>query len=145
MLKIMKKHIVLLVCWIIIILMSTCLAGPFPKHLNGDSDIIQMHQNTYIRKSSVNVIKYAPPEYTISIEVLVGDFDGNVTSKYTSKFFYEYDNKNMYYRNAGEWVYIQPKSFEAVNTEMRSIGEMAFYLAYGIRFFNCLDDEVYRR
>lgn len=141
----MKKITVIFSACILLLLMATCIAGPFPKHLNGDSDIIQLQQNTYIRKSSVNVIKYAPPEYTISIEVIVGDFDGNITSKYTSKFFYEYDNKNMYYRETGEWIYIQPTSFEAVNTEMRSIGEMAFYLAYGIRFFNCLDDEVYSR
>ena len=141
----MKKSIFLFTSFLIIILTATCAAGPFPKYLNGDRDIIQMHQNTYIRKSSVNVIKYAPPEYTISIEVLVGDFDGNVTHKYISKFFYEYDNKNMYYRDAGEWVYIQPDKHETVNTEMRCIGEMAFYLAYGIRFWNCLDDEVYNR
>ncbi|SDG46374.1 hypothetical protein SAMN05216584_105157 [Selenomonas sp. WCT3] len=118
----MKKITVIFSASILLILIVTCSAGPFPKHLNDDSDIVQIHQNTYIRKSSVNVIKYAPPEYTISIEVLVGDFDGNVTNKYTNKFFYEYDNKNMYYRGAGEWIYIQPTSFEAVNTEMRNIG-----------------------
>jgi hypothetical protein len=113
--------------------------------LNGDRDIVQIHQNTYIRKSSVNVEKYAPPEYIITIETLGCDLDGNVTGKQTEKFFYEYDNKNMYYRRAGEWIYIQPNTFEAVNTEMRSIGEMAFYLAYGIRFWNCLDDKAYDR
>ena len=141
----MKKTIIFFTTCFMFILMATCNASPFPKHLNGDSDIIQMHQNTYIRKSSINVIKYEPPEYTIAIEVLIGDFDGNISSKYTEKFFYEYDNKNMYYRKAGEWVYIQPNNFEAVNAEMRNIGEMAFYLAYGIRFLNCLDDDVYSR
>ena len=141
----MKKISLLFTSFLIVILTATCIAGPFPKYLNGDRDIIQMHQNTYIRKSSVNVEKYAPPEYIITVETLVSDFDGNVTSKYTSKFFYEYDNRNMFYRHAGEWIYIQPNNYEAVNTEMRSIGEMAFYLAYGIRFYNCLDNEVYNR
>ena len=140
-----KSSILLLSFCLMVILMSTCAAGPFPKYLNGDCDIIQIQQNTYIKKSSVDVKQYSPPEYTIAIQVVSIDLDGNVRSNSIEKFFYEYDNRRMYYRNAGEWIYIQPNSSEAVNSEMRSIGEMTFYLAYGIRFYNCLDDELYNR
>ena len=119
----------------------------FPTHLNGDSNFIllatQPQSGTawYADRSSLVVQKYEPPQYIIAINVcMVPNADkGNtsISNVVTNRFFYNWKMKKMFTDRNGDsnWRYIAPDSPRAVSMVSKPAGEMAFYLAYGMKFY----------
>ena len=132
----MKKLVLLITLCIFLVPMSNCFAA---RYLNGDRNMVNLKQDTYINKVSVNVKKYAPPEYIVSIEVIEADMEGNINSRRTETFYYDYNKKEMYCYENGQWIYVYPDYREAVNADRRDVGEAAFYVAYKIPFYGCFD------
>ena len=111
----------------------------YPAHINGDHDYIltfgRQGVGYYVQRSSLNVEQYKPPIYILSIKVYyVNDADRGGTrlsQPTTLRFRYDWDSRAMYSDSAGKWNYIDPKQY-ASNV---AIGEMAFYIAYGKKFY----------
>lgn len=119
----------------------------FPTHLNGDSNFIlltgtpQSGTAHYADRSSLVVEKYEPPQYIIDINVCsVPKADRGYTDisrVQTYRFFYNWDLRQMYIDQDGNsnWKYIAPGSPRAYSMISKPAGEMAFYLAYGMKFY----------
>lgn len=105
----------------------------------------------YIDKSSLNVQKYAPPQYIISVNTAVVENadKGNITISNIKnlRFFYNSDLGKMYYDSTGNdsWVYIKPSSPWANYGSIRPAAEMAFAMAYHMKFYDLYDDDFYIR
>ncbi|TCS81414.1 hypothetical protein [Pectinatus cerevisiiphilus] len=141
----MKKVMFVLLGLCIISLSQIAFANPYPKYLNGDTNFVMClgHNGTgwYVDKSSLEVEKYAPPQYIIAVNVVrVDNVDkGNIdiSDIQTLRFFYNYNLRRMYVDQDGnsDWSYINPdKGIGA--TAVDEAGEMAFELAYKIKFYN---------
>jgi hypothetical protein len=127
----------------------------YPDHLNGDRNYIMVdgHMGTawYVDRSSLNVQKYAPPEYIIAVNVVSArsviddeqDFysggQGKITGVKTHRFYYNWNTKRMYYDNNGKWVYLDPWGGWAHTGIRMPAGEMAFYLAYSMKFYGTME------
>ena len=117
----------------------------YPQHLGGNSNFILVdgHMGTawYLDRSSLYVEKYAPPQYIIVANVCtVNNADrGNTTISKVQpyRFFYNWDLRQMYIDRNGNssWVYLKPLGSWAESGVSMPAGEMAFYLAYGLKFY----------
>ena len=112
----------------------------YPKHLNADKDFVlawgHTGVGTYVKKSSINVKRYAPPIYIISARAYLGNEDGKILGNYYATFKYDYDGRQMYIEmDSGDWKVLYPQYTDAINAESRAFGEMVFYIAYRIPFF----------
>lgn len=122
--------------------------NPYPDHINNNPNYIlvdgHMGAAWYLDRSSLVVQKYAPPQYIIAVNVVtVQNADkGNteISSVNTFRFFYNWDMKQMYRDKTGNdgWSYLNPKGSWAENGVVMPAGEMAFYLAYGLKFYGSL-------
>lgn len=105
----------------------------------------------FLAKNSVNVVKYNPPQYIIAVRKITHHTGANsesIEGDEIVRYSYDYNSRKMYVefvnRNNGnrEWVYIDPKiigTFEGYKQSWdsyMSAGEIAFYLAYNMSFFN---------
>lgn len=85
--------------------------------------------------------KYAPPQYIIAVNVCqVNNADkGNtaISRVFTQRFFYNWDLRRMYVDRDGNsnWRYLSPNGSWAETGIAMPAGEMAFYLAYNMRFY----------
>ena len=120
-----------------------------PTHFHGDPNFIliteQPQSNTawYIDRSSLVVSKYEPPQYIIAVNICMvtnanqGN-DASIQHVVTNTFFYNWDLKRMYW-DAGHgdqnWIYIAPTAPRATAMVGKPGGEMAFYLAYNMKFY----------
>lgn len=149
----MKKYFMKFgdIVWGVIILLSIlCIPqnvgaeGGYPKYLNGNRHLIicggHMGYGAYIDTTSLVVEEYNPPIYKLAINVLtVKDADrGNTTvdSMVTTHFMYNWDSKRMYqtWQSDDRWHYIAPVG-DMAETGHYFAGEMAFYLAYSMKFY----------
>ena len=143
----MKKFLFLMVAFCCFIFggFSTASAN-YPVHLNGDPNFILVdgHMGTawYLDRSSLNVQKYAPPHYIIAVKIVsVRNADrGNtaINSVMTKRYLYNWNTRDMYVeRNlfASDWRYLDPDGSWAETGITMPAGEMAFYLAYNLRFY----------
>lgn len=154
----MKKFVVSFMA-VFMMMISTALAAtytsPYPEHLGGDANYIlcdgHMGSAWYIDRSSLNVQKYAPPQYIIAVNVVrVDDADrGNtaIADVKTYRFFYNIDLGRMYVdRNLNDdWRYINPDGSWAETGIVMPVGEMAFALAYNYKFYGNFGDAFYNR
>lgn len=99
----------------------------------------------YIYKKSIDVQKYAPPEYIISFKNINYVAFRGVTAKTSIKRYkYNFDEKKMYWEvndkdGITRWELLDIISLQNGTGGARSIlaaGEIAFYLAYNISFFD---------
>ncbi|MEZ7590030.1 hypothetical protein [Veillonella atypica] len=140
--------------WLLLVMAFCCfLFGGFntanadyPLHLYGDPNfiLVDAHMGTgwYLDRSSLNVQKYAPPQYIIAINIVsVRDADRGNTSIYgvtTKRFLYNWNTQAMYVErqlNSNDWRYLKPRdSWANIGISMPA-GEMAFYLAYNMKFY----------
>lgn len=107
-----------------------------------------------IDKTSLNVLKYEPPEYIISISMIIQSSNGlsgtdalALAKSRTRQFRYNYNDRRIYVKRtdnsgAAYWIFIDPKVVGTLegykndwDTDMAA-GEIAFYLAYGMSFFD---------
>lgn len=142
-----------IVVMLFVLSISTVAFANYPTYLNGNRNYVlcdgQMGVGMYLDKSSLNVEKYAPPQYIISVDVvMVGDADRGKTeigSRKHCRFFYNYDLRQMYndtYLN-DNWSYIPTEGSRAETMLRLPAGEMAFYLAYNMKFYGVLPRSVY--
>ena len=158
------KHKVWLLITLFMLLAMPMASAEIQTHYNGNSDypMVDLHQGyvTYIDKTSLYVRLYAPPNYWVSVVTFVADDYGNGTAfNYKShEFDYVYNDPDMFINRNGPRERWYPL-FEhgRPNYELMKIGEAAFYLEYGIRFYGrqkwlskntgtyeeCLPDEFY--
>lgn len=84
-------------------------ASLYPEYLGGDTNFVlvdgHMGRAWYIDRSSLNVQKYAPPQYIISVNTAVVENadKGNITISDIKnlRFFYNSDLGKMYYDSTG--------------------------------------------
>lgn len=150
----MKKLIISFMA-VFMLMISTAFASPYPDHLNGDPNYIlcdgHMGVAWYVDRSSLNVQKYAPPQYIIAVNVVtVPDADKGsmaISQVKTYRFFYNSDLVRMYLdRNLNDdWSYIAPNGSWAQTGIVMPTGEIAFALAYNYKFYGNFGDEFYNR
>ena len=117
-------------------------AAAYPDYLGGDRNYLfcggHMGVGYYVDKSSLVVQKYAPPTYRIAVNVLsVEDADGGNTEPFrvdTRQYLYRWDSRAMYRWGEDSWQYIPPVGSNA-ETGHEFSGEMAFYIAYHMKFY----------
>lgn len=140
---------------LIISMFTVSHASLYPDYLGGDTNFVlvdgHMGRAWYIDRSSLNVQKYAPPQYIISVNTAVVENadKGNITISNIKnlRFFYNSDLGKMYYDSIGNdsWVYIKPISPWANYGSIRPAAEMAFAMAYHMKFYSLYDDDFYIR
>lgn len=123
---------------------GTASASGYLDYLNGDRNFLlcggHMGIGWYVDKSSLVVQKYNPPVYQIAVNVLfVEDADrGNtVPSRVeTEEFLYNWNDRAMYRwgEKSFTWGYVRPLGCMA-DTRHHFAGEMAFYIAYHMKFY----------
>ena len=125
----------------------------YPTYLNGDRNLIlcdgHMGVAWYVDRNSLVVQKYDPPQYIIAVNVVTAssayndenDFynggRGKITKVATMRFFYNWDLREMYIDTTGKdgWRYLNPNGSWAETGVSMPAGEIAFYLAYKMRFY----------
>ena len=132
----------------------------YPTYLNGDRNFILVdgHMGTawYVDRSSLVVQSYNPPSYIIAVNVIsahsaiddVQDFyhggEGTVTGIKTYRFSYDWGSRRMYVDSGSQgWKYLNPWGCWAETGIRMPAGEMAFALAYGLRFYGEFEKESY--
>ncbi|WP_432647736.1 hypothetical protein [Mitsuokella sp.] len=137
---------------VVLLLITLCLASMaqassmYEDYYNGDTNfpIIYGHMGTawYLDKSSLVCQDYNPPCYTLAINVIVvpnadrGNRD--ISQVQTMRFFYNLSDLKMYVdRNTGssDWRYLKPTGSEAESGLPMDVGEAAFYIDYGKKFY----------
>ncbi|EEQ48876.1 hypothetical protein HMPREF0908_0904 [Selenomonas flueggei ATCC 43531] len=116
----------------------------YPNYLWGNKNFIlcgaHMGYASYIDKTSLVVEEYNPPIYKLAIrEIHVPEADrGNIepSGSGTAHFMYNWESRRMYWWDFrdNEWRYIPPVGTMA-ETGHYFDGEMAFYLAYNMKFY----------
>lgn len=129
---------------------SVCGAG-YSIYLNDDKNYIlcdgHMGQGWYIVRDSLTVEKYEPPEYIIRMQIVaaessigsVEDFynggKGKITNSFSKRFKYNWDEKTMFVEYNKDWRYLNPVGCWAESGIFMSAGEIAFALAYNMKFY----------
>lgn len=99
----------------------------------------------YIYKNSIDVQKYAPPEYIIAFKnVNYVAIRGVVAKTSIERYKYNFEEKNIYFEvnyddGRTEWKLLNTLSLQNGTGGEKSIlaaGEIAFYLAYKMSFFD---------
>ena len=132
----------------------------YPTHLNGDKNYIlvdgHMGVAWYVDRSSLTVQSYNPPSYIIAVNVIsaqsaiddVQDFynggEGVAIGIKTYRFSYDWNSRSMYVDGGSQgWEYLNPWGCWAETGIRMPAGEMAFALAYGLRFYGEFVKESY--
>lgn len=107
-----------------------------------------------IDKTSLNVLKYEPPEYIISVNLVIKSSNGQtgtnaleLAKSITRQYRYDYGERRMYVKRTDDsgatyWIFIDPKivgTLEGYKNDWdmdMAAGEIAFYLAYNMSFFD---------
>lgn len=141
----MKKVFLLLLSLCLFLMAGTASASMYQRFLNDDPNYVIVDGHTgeawYLDRSSLYVEKYDPPQYIIVANVCrVPHADrGNktISDVTTYRFFYNWDQRKMYWDKGGNsnWVYLDPQGYWAATGIVMPAGEMAFYLAYRMRFY----------
>ncbi len=156
----MKKILLLPIFLLLALTASPAAFANYPTYLNGDRNFILVdgHMGTawYVDRSSLVVQRYEPPDYIIAVNVVSAhsaidderDFydggEGVVTGIKTYRFSYDWDRRSMYVDNGSQgWKYLSPWGCWAETGIRMPTGEMAFALAYGLRFYGELEKEAY--
>lgn len=147
-----KVLLAFLFCFLSLVGMSQAY-NPYPEYLGGDSTFILCdgHMGTawYVDRSSLVVGKYAPPQYILAVNVVtVNNADqGNtaISRVETLRFFYNSDLGQMYVDRDGtdNWRYLPPNGSWAETGISMPAGEIAFALAYNMKFYGVYDDGFY--
>lgn len=148
------KKVISLLSFIVVMCFAAVSFANYPSHLNGDSNFIlvdgHMGVAWYVDRSSLNVQKYAPPEYIIAVNVVSADSvigderdfysggQGKITGVKTYRFYYNWNTKRMYHDKNGTWDYLDPWGSWAATGIRMPAGEMAFYLAYNLKFYGTM-------
>jgi hypothetical protein len=115
-----------------------------PKYLWDDENYprvwTQMDDAFYLDKSSVYIEEEDPPQYILRVLVLRArqhHYNNILPSAIRSyRLLYEEDEEKMYVEtNNRRWHYMPPHGCNAESGLQMRVGEAAFYLAYGEKFY----------
>ncbi len=147
------KKLVVLVFSVVVLALCASASANYPTYLNGNRDFILCdgHMGTawYVDRTSLTVQKYEPPQYIIAVNVItansaVGDErdfynggSGTIRDVRTMRFFYNWDLRQMYVEGnvASDWRLLPPTGSWAETGISMPAGEIAFYLAYHMKFY----------
>ncbi|SDZ76511.1 hypothetical protein SAMN05660648_00442 [Selenomonas ruminantium] len=147
------KRIVLTVFSLLLLSLASVANANYPTYLNGDRNLIlcdgHMGVAWYVDRTTLNVEKYAPPQYIISVNIVTAtsaygneqDFysggKGKITEVRRARFFYNWDLREMYVDSTGKdgWRFLPPLGSWAETGVSMPAGETAFYLAYKMKFY----------
>lgn len=124
---------------------ATLAYNSYPLHLDGNSNFILCdgHMGTawYVDRSSLSVQEYEPPQYIIAVNIVSVDQadagNTSISNVRTYRFFYNYDSRKMYVDANGNsnWRYLDPQGAWAETGVKMPAGEIAFALAYNLKFY----------
>lgn len=144
----MKKVFLLLLSLCLFLIVGTANANMYQHFLDGDTNYVMVDGHTgeawYLDRSSLYVEKYDPPQYIIVANIcyVPKAINGSttITKVTTHRFFYNWDMRKMYWDKGGNsnWVYLDPQGDWAHTGIVMPAGEMAFYLAYRMKFYGSL-------
>lgn len=133
--------------FLIYILNFNSISEAYPAYLDGNRNLLFVGSRGeyawYMDKRTLAVEKYDPPVYVISFDMIhIGPtFGPKVTDKRTVDrrcWLYQWNQKKMYVLFDGSWRYIPP-----IGSHPETIagveGEMAFYVAYRMKFYGDLE------
>ena len=147
------KRIIMLLVGVLMLALSAAASANYPMYLNDDRNFILCdgHMGTawYVDAASLKVLRYEPPEYVIAVNVVaarsaIGDEDdfysggrGAMTDVWAMRFLYDWDEGAMYAWNDAQmdWQYLPPTGSWAETGIAMPAGEIAFYLAYRMKFY----------
>lgn len=146
------KRLFLLLAVLFLFAFAPSAFANYPTYLNGDRDFIRCdgHMGTawYVDRTSLVVEEYSPPQYIIAVNVVtarsaIGDEDdfysggsGTIVDVRTMRFRYDWELRQMYAEtNAAAWQLLPPTGSWAETGIAMPAGEIAFYLAYRMRFY----------
>lgn len=168
----MKKYSRWIVCLMMACMMFSSTAyALFGSHVENQDAILKdlkSHPEAYIRyggrstgfsfyieKASIDVQKYAPPEYVIAVRKIIHSDNGMIKEYHKERivddtvlrFAYDYKTRNMFVEKKDEngnivWQYLDPSKADDYEyyqnglQQMLSAGECAFYLAYNMSFYD---------
>ena len=89
----------------------------------------------YLKRDSVTVDRYDPPNYEVTVSVIYRNRKHRSYDPISETFCYDYAARKMYCRRDGELLYLPSDSKEEGIPELRSVGEMTFYLANNRTFY----------
>lgn len=158
--KVGRKKILFLPLFLLFALIaSPSVHANYPTYLNGGRNFILVdgHMGAwYVERSSLVVQSYNPPNYIIAVNVIyahsaiddVQDFynggEGVAVGITIYRFSYDWDSRKMYVDNGSqEWEYLNPWGCWAETGIRMPAGEMAFALAYGLKFYGEFRKESY--
>ena len=148
----MLKKIFSAILALSILLFSSVAMADYPKYLNGDKNYVLVDgiqgRAWYAVRNSLNVERYNPPNYIISINIVsVGNADrGNteIAGSNIHRFAYDWEYKKAYLvKNDGSLSMLNPNAKGFRQTAMADIAELVFYLAYKKKFWGSCSDEMY--
>lgn len=148
----LKKMILLIgLLWALLLSCGHAYQG----YLGGNPNFVLCdgHMGTawYVDRSSLVVGKYAPPQYILAVNVVtVHNADrGNtaIDGVRTMRYFYNSDLGQMYIDRNGndDWRYLNPRGSWAETGVSMPAGEIAFALAYRMKFYGIYSDSFYDR
>ena len=150
--KEMKKFVVLL-------LLVLCI--PLTIFANDNRNIVGISKNMEftigIDTNSINVIRYDPPYYIISVDEYHQNFSKGLLGARKAQYFYNYKTREMETKTLKQYTSDGSSNFtedEYYNTDLRPvregtmaylIGNYVFYKAYGMYFSKELQDQYGNR
>lgn len=143
------KRVLNVLCLLAMLLVASVSHGasPYEEYYNGDYNypLIWGHQGMawYLDKSSLVCQDYDPPCYTLAINVFLvpeaGGGSREISREQTMRFFYNLSDLKMYVgRGTGasdDWRYLEPTGSNAASGRSMYVGEAAFYINYGKKFY----------
>ena len=118
-------------------------------YCNNYSNVSDNHVDYYLDKTSLKVSNYNPPYYTIKVNEFSADVSKPMDRKMnTWEFKYNIDAHSVVFTNLyGDYHYKYKNSnYMDLNTtepDIVAMAEMAFYMAYNMRFFDNQADSFY--
>ena len=136
----MKRVMVLMALFLSMLQASTAYA--IQEHYNGNPNypMIFNHQGVvvYVDKTSIAQQIYAPPFYRLAIAVFrsINGGTGPVENYHAVTFDYDYAHTEMNFNDKGSREWLDPLfESERPNYGLMVMGEAAFYIEYGIKFY----------
>ena len=169
------KAIFSLLAFLIALLPMCCQAQGMNENDYAVLNDMYAHPGNYIRyggasigfsflvnKNSIDVQQYNPPNYIIAAREVIHHYDsfaewhdgiGESVHSRIIRYKYDYANRKMYVEqkdrnNNPYWEYVDPQKIKSYHDENPIAGgELLFYLAYGINFYDkpvvrCIDDYI---
>ena len=122
--------------------------GCFPDYIGNDRNFLlctaRLECAFYIDKKSLVIQKYDPPIYTLAVNLVqVANDDAQLRDVKTIYFMYKLKPRSMFVLKDGSWHHLSAvyeyELIDNIDIELTRAGEMAFYIAYKMKFYGDRD------